>query len=152
MSAMPVGDTGSELYQRLWIAVATAWASGEFSLLNTVLSPDFTWQTHTSSDPLTREDLKHVLMQVRHALPDIAFDVEDYVEGDCKLALRWTVRATHSRHYYGIPPTNRVVTSSGAAFATTTADNLISDTWSTWDPRDLLRGVGIIFLEPKNDS
>lgn len=135
-----------DVQQRLMIAVGTAWTSGEFNLLNTVLSPSFTWHTTTSADVLTREDLKDLLMQVRHALPDIDFVVDDFVESAETLAMRWTVKATHSRLYYGIPPTYRQISSQGAAFATVT-DDLISHTWSTWDPRDLLRGVGIIFLE-----
>jgi steroid delta-isomerase-like uncharacterized protein len=139
-----------ELHQRLLIAVGTAWSSGEFNLLNTVLSQNFTWHTNTSPDVLTREDLKDLLMQVRHALPDISFVIEDFVESERTLAMRWTLTATHSRVYYGVPPTNRTVNSSGAAFATMT-DGLITHTWSTWDPRDLLRGVGIIFLELNDD-
>jgi steroid delta-isomerase-like uncharacterized protein len=144
-------DTGQELHERLVIAVGTAWSSGEFSLLNTVLSPSFTWHTNTSHDVLTREDLKDLLMQVRHALPDIRFEIDDFVEMGQRLAMRWTLRATHSRVYYGIPPTHRVINSSGAAFATL-SDDLISHTWATWDPRDLLRGVGIIFLEVNDDD
>src|SRR3989442_11979383 len=99
MVTMP--DTGQKLHERLVIAMGTAWSSGEFSLLNTVLSPSFTWHTNTSPDVLTREDLKDLLMQVRHALPDIRFEIDDFVEMDERLAMRWTLRATHSRVYYG---------------------------------------------------
>lgn len=141
----------SELYERLAIAVGTAWVSGEFNLLNTVLGPCFTWRTNTSKDVLTREDLKDLLMQVRHALPDITFRIDDHVGSEETLAIRWTVTATHKRMYYGVPPTHRVISSSGAAFATI-SDDLISSVWSTWDPRDLLRGVGIIFLEVGDDD
>ena len=140
-----------ELYERLNDAIVTAWSSGEFNLLNTVLSPNFEWHTSTSPDVLGREDLKDLLVQVRHALPDIGFAIEDYVESENTLAVRWTTRATHSRVYYGIPPTHRVINSTGAAFATVT-DDLISHVWSTWDPRSLLRGVGIIFLEIKDED
>lgn len=139
-------STRHDLQKRVAIAVGTAWASGEFNLLNTVLSPTFTWHTSNSADVLTREDLKDLLMQVRHAMPDIDFTMDDVVEAGDKLAMRWTIKATHSRLYYGVPPTNRIITSCGSAFVTVT-DDLISHTWSTWDPRDLMRGVGIIFLE-----
>jgi steroid delta-isomerase-like uncharacterized protein len=62
----------------------------------------------------------HSLMQYKQgmsafhsAFPDLQFTIEEEIaEGD-KIAVRWTLRATHLGEYQGRPPTGKAVTVTG---------------------------------------
>lgn len=47
------------------------------------------------------------------AFPDLHFTIEDEVAEGNKVAVRWTLRATHRGEYQGRPPTGKAVTVTG---------------------------------------
>jgi len=47
------------------------------------------------------------------AFPDLHFTIEDEIAEGNKIAIRWTLRATHLGEYQGRPPTGKTVTVTG---------------------------------------
>lgn len=47
------------------------------------------------------------------AFPDLQFTVEDEIAEGNKIAVRWTLRATHLGEYQGRPPTGKAITVTG---------------------------------------
>jgi steroid delta-isomerase-like uncharacterized protein len=131
--------------QRLETTATTAWTTGRFDMLDEVLSPDYIWYLTTAPEGFHREQLDAILVQIREALPDMAVQIDDFLQDGDRIAVRWSSRGTHQNHFFGVPPTGRVATASGALFARLKGD-IVIESWSTWDPRDMLHGLGIIFL------
>jgi steroid delta-isomerase-like uncharacterized protein len=50
---------------------------------------------------------------LRAAFPDLHLTVEDSIAEEDRVVNRWRFRGTHRGEFYGVPPTEREVTTSG---------------------------------------
>ena len=65
------------------------------------------------------------------------------------MVIRWRSRGTHTETFLDVPPTGRAVEVVGVTFATFDGDRVTAE-WVTWDPRQLLRALGIISIGEGN--
>jgi predicted ester cyclase len=76
------------------------------------------------------------------AFPDFAYTIDDlFAEGD-RVALRWTLTATHMGPYGGLQPTGMRIEVSGI-FICQCADGKIAKSWGVWDTATVMRQLGV---------
>ena len=77
------------------------------------------------------------------AFPDIRQSADDiFAEGD-RVAVRWSSSGTHQGEYFGIPPTNRLVTANGMAIDRFAGGKIVEE-WMNTDMLGLLRQLGVV--------
>ena len=113
---------------------------GSTDLLTGLVAAD-----HIGHDPLGDhygpEGLRITVAEYRAAFPDLALTVEDMVTAKDKVVHRFTLRGTHSGSFMGIPPTGRVVTTSGIVIDRL-ADGKVVESWVSLDALNLMRQLG----------
>lgn len=77
------------------------------------------------------------------AFPDLERTVEDLVAGGDKVVARWSARGTHLGDFNGIPPTGRVVQSSGITIFRLAGGKIVEE-WSESDMLGLLGQLGAV--------
>jgi len=60
-------------------------------------------------------DYKQGMAAFRTAFPDLHFTIEEEIAEGNKVAVRWTLRATHLGEYQGRPPTGKTVAVTGVS-------------------------------------
>lgn len=128
--------------RQVWHAV---WDDGDVDALDVLLADDFERTTHGSLRPLNSEEFKDAIRATREAFPDLTTTVEDLIEQDGQLAIYWSSTGTHRSELFGVPATNRRVSTYGSNFCTF-VDGRLSRERVTWDPRQLLTALGITSL------
>ena len=89
------------------------------------------------------EEFKPFLRQIRGALPDIHFTIEETLAEDDRVAVRWTARASHQGDHLGVPATGKSVEVGGMAFALI-RDGKMVDSHNVWDRQLLLQELGLV--------
>jgi len=84
-----------------------------FHMINKLCSPTFLPNNLPSDIPATREGLKQVANAMHHVFPDIHFTIEDMIEEQDKVVIRWNSTATHQDNFMGITVTNKLVRRNG---------------------------------------
>lgn len=89
------------------------------------------------------DGLKQIVAGYRVIFPDHHFTVDDLVaEGD-KVAIRWTMRGTHSGELRDIRPTGKKVTLTGMSIFRV-AGGKIAEDWVSPDTLGLLQQLGAV--------
>ena len=78
------------------------------------------------------QEFKDARTQLLDAFPDLVLTVDDIMEQDDKVAVRWSVRATHGGPGLGMPATNRPVTFRGMTWMEL-RDGQIVRGWDSWN-------------------
>jgi steroid delta-isomerase-like uncharacterized protein len=90
------------------------------------------------------EDVKKFVMEYRSAFSDIEDIVEDMIgEGD-KVVTRWTLRATHTGEFRGIPATDKRITFAGIGIFRFSEEGEVVESWDSLDQLGMLRQLGVI--------
>ena len=97
---------------------------------------------HTKSGPKDIEVLRKEISDSRTAFPNLDTEILETVEQGDMVAIRWRSQGTHTGSFMGVPPTERVVSVTGASFCRF-ADDLLAEEWVVWDPRELLSAMKI---------
>ena len=117
-----------------------AWGNGDVEAFESILAPDYV--RHTKSGAKDIEVLRQEINDSRTAFPDLDTEILDTVEQGDMVAIRWRSQGTHTGSFMGVPPTERVVSVTGASFCRF-ADDLLAEEWVVWDPRELLSAMKI---------
>jgi steroid delta-isomerase-like uncharacterized protein len=83
-----------------------------------------------------KEARRHLLM----VFPDLDITIEDAIEQDTRVAVRWTARATHRGEGLGVPPTNRQVSFRGITWLEL-RDGKIVRGWDSWNLGGLIESL-----------
>jgi steroid delta-isomerase-like uncharacterized protein len=70
--------------------------------------------------------------QLLEMFPDLNIQVEDVIEQDHKVAVRWSARATHRGQALGIAPTNRPVSFRGMTWLELDGGQIVRG-WDSWN-------------------
>jgi steroid delta-isomerase-like uncharacterized protein len=90
------------------------------------------------------EDVKKFVTEYRSAFSDIEDVVEDMIgEGD-KVVTRWTLRATHTGEFRGIPATDKRITITGIGIFRFSEEGEVMESWDSLDQLGMLRQLGVI--------
>ncbi|MEX5721822.1 ester cyclase [Geodermatophilus maliterrae] len=77
---------------------------------------------------------------MKRAFPDVTVQIEDVVASDDRVAVRLTLRGTHTGEFEGIPATGRAVEYSSNEFYRF-ADGVIAEEWICSDTATLHRQI-----------
>lgn len=119
------------------------WAEGGEATVNELLAQDaIGWmEGRVVNSP---QDFQNARRQLLDIFPDLAITVDDVVEQDNKVVVRWSVQATHRGPGLGVAPTNRPVSFRGMTWMEL-RDGQIVRGWDSWN----LGGLILTLMEPK---
>ena len=78
-----------------------------------ILAPGFLLYDPLSPEPVGRETFLGMLRALFISFPDIHYRAEEEFTEVSKVAIRWTMSATHKGSFMGVAPTGKKVTISG---------------------------------------
>lgn len=82
----------------------------------------------------------------RAGFPEARFIVEDVIaEGD-RVVVRYTVEATHTGNFYGIPATGKAISMSGISIYRLTGGKL-AEAWVQYDQLGLMQQIGVVPMQ-----
>jgi steroid delta-isomerase-like uncharacterized protein len=83
-------------------------------------------------------DFKDARRALLETFPDLTITVDDLVHEGDKVAVQWTVNATHAGDGLGIPATNRKVTFRGMTWLEIRDGRVVSG-WDSWNLGGLIQ-------------
>ncbi|HET7077321.1 MAG TPA: ester cyclase [Chloroflexia bacterium] len=116
---------------------------GNLAALDTLAEDDYIENNPLPGQGTGREGFKQRVGGLRAAFPDIRYTIEDMVAKGDRVALRWSMRATHGGEILGIPATGQQVTMAGLDIYRL-ADGRLAEHWDQVDVMGLLQQLGVI--------
>lgn len=117
------------------------WNERDRAAIDEAIAPEFI--QHTPGVPPGRDGVKGFFQMIDSAFPDARMTVEDVVaEGD-RVVWRFTIHATHTGPFQGIPATGRAVTITGMNIARMAGGQIV-ESWGEQDNLGLLRQLGVV--------
>jgi Predicted ester cyclase len=135
----------SELKTRVREAWHAAWDDGDMTVLDGLLSEAFVRSTYGSAASLNSTELKESIEATRAAFPDLTTTIDSIIEENGQLAIFWSSTGTHRSELFGVPATNRTIETNGCNLCGFENGKMTRER-VTWDPRQLLRALGITSL------
>ena len=120
-----------------------AWNEGKLDDCYALLAPEIVDHAVPPGFPPGLEGVKQSTALVRNAFPDGQFTIEDLIAEGEEVMVRWTVRATHTGNFFGIPPTGKQVAVAGIDIARI-ADGKAVEHWRIFDQLGLLQQLGVV--------
>jgi steroid delta-isomerase-like uncharacterized protein len=107
------------------------WVAGGEAVVDQLLAQDsIGWmEGRTITGPTDFKDARRTLL---HVFPDLVIRVEDVIEQNSKVAVRWTASATHRGEGLGVSPTNRRVAFRGITWLEF-KDGRVIRGWDSWN-------------------
>jgi predicted ester cyclase len=119
--------------------VAEVFNTGNLTVIDQIGAHDLCVHYPQANAPLCGlEKIKRAFSRARAAFSDAYFVVEDSIAAGDSVVIRWTGRATHSGTFWGIQPTGRLVTWTGATIYRFVAGK-ITEIWFHADALSLLQ-------------
>jgi steroid delta-isomerase-like uncharacterized protein len=114
-----------------------AFNAQDLEAIDELFAPDYVLHLAGAPDVQGSESLRQMVAQSFSNLSDAILRVEDMVaEGD-KVVTRWTMTATHSGEFMGVPPTDRRLTMSGIIIDRF-VDGRVVEAWESFDMYGLM--------------
>lgn len=120
-----------------------AWNEGRLEDCYALLAPEIVDHAVPPGFPTGLEGVKQSTALVRSAFPDGQFTIEDLLAEGEQVVARWTVRATQSGDFFGIPPTGKQVAVTGIDIVRL-ADGKAVEHWRIFDQLGLLQQLGAV--------
>ncbi len=112
------------------------------SLYDQYYAPDFIYHDVSGQD-INREKALQNNIKGLAAFPDVNYSVDDILaEGD-KVAVRFTMRATHKGTFMGAPATGKRIEVKGVEIDKV-VQGKISETWDYLDSAGMMNQIGLI--------
>ena len=89
------------------------------------------------------EEFKPFVANIRAAIPDTRIQIDDMLSEGDRVAVRVTLKGTHTGEGLGVPPTGRRVSIQGIIIARFVAGRMV-EAWNSYDQLGLLRQVGAL--------
>jgi steroid delta-isomerase-like uncharacterized protein len=112
-----------------------------FDLFPELFDPDFVWHGGSFGDTRGLDEFAQVIEPFYKAFPDLRITVDDLFGEDDRVLARFTVTATHSGEFLGVPPTGKQVTWTGQPIYRL-ADGKIVEEWFLEDTFGLMQALG----------
>jgi steroid delta-isomerase-like uncharacterized protein len=127
------------------------WNQGDPGAFDALLSPDYERMSGTEGKRQTAADLKGIARTTLLAFPDLVTKIDDLIEQDDTIALRWYSHGHHDGTLSGIPATGIDVHVSGVVFYEFEGDQVRAE-MATWDSRQLHRAIGFVNITAQDDE
>lgn len=115
---------------------------GRLDRLGEVVSDDF-----TSAGPQRGPAAFAVIGELRAAFPDLRYDIKEVVADRDRVAVRWTLRGTHTGKFKTYEPTGKRIANNGFAIFRVENGKLVGGTVET-DRLGFLLTIGVIPYDP----
>ncbi|WP_324590060.1 flavin reductase [Citricoccus sp.] len=123
-----------------------AWDHGQLDALDAVLAEDYVRYSAANEQPLSRQQYKDQIREVRAAFPDLTTTVDALLLDGDQAAMFWHSVGTFSAPLHDVPPTGTVVTTRGSNVLTFRDGKIVREE-VTWDASELLADVGLPSLK-----
>ena len=125
--------------------VERVWISEDLDFVDEVFAEKYL--SHQSDGSVLErgpEDVKKFVREYRSAFSDVENTIDDMFGEDDRVLNRWTIEATHTGDFRGIPATNRRVRFSGMGIFRFSDEGRVVESWDSMDQLGLLRQLGVI--------
>ena len=129
-------STNAESARRWFTEV---WVPGGEKTVHELMAEDATGYME-GADLRSREEFLVEREKLLHAFPDLAIRVDDVIEQGSKVAVRWSVRATHNGDGLGVPASHRRVSFRGMTWLEF-KDGRIVLGWDSWNLGGMLQSL-----------
>lgn len=110
---------------------------GRFDLLDELVSANYADRSLPSGvTPRT------AIEAFRAGFPDTTVHVEHQVEEGDTVVSRWTIEASHTGDFFGVPPTGRRISLAGFSEYRFCEDKM-AESWVTYDQLGLMQQLGV---------
>jgi steroid delta-isomerase-like uncharacterized protein len=135
-------DGAKQVFTRYFDEVTN---KGRLDLVDEIFAADYAHHDPANPDEAIGGvgDVKFHLSALRNAFPDITFTVDEMVEDDDTILVRWTAQCTHTGDYFGIPPTGKSAVITGMN-TWRMADGKAVEGWVNRDDLGLLQQIGVV--------
>lgn len=82
-------------------------------------------------------------MSMLGGIPDADIEIQEYLETDNRVTVRWTVTGTHQNDLFGLPPTEESFEITGLAIFRM-EDGKIAEKWYQQDDLGMLQQTGVV--------
>ena len=96
-------------------------------------------------------EFKIFVANIRGAIPDTHISIDDIFSDGDRVAVRITLRGTHTGNGLGVPPTGRRVSIQGIIIVRL-VEGRITEGWNSYDQLGLLRQTGVLPGAGKRDT
>jgi len=117
------------------------WNPWNFAKADELLAPDITFRGTLGSELKGRDAFRDYMRKVRAAFPDFHNTIVQMTAEDDRVTARTFYRGTHRGEIFGVAPTGKAISYSGAAFFRI-ADGQVIEGWVLGDLVGLLRQLG----------
>jgi steroid delta-isomerase-like uncharacterized protein len=125
------------------------WNQGREAAIDELMAPDAPIHGIAGPDQVHRGPaaFKPFWAQLRAALPDIRFTMDDVISQGDRVAARWTARMTHTGDQLGVVATHKQLCITGMVFARI-KDGKLVEGWNSWDQLTFTRELGLPIAGP----
>ena len=116
--------------------------TGNFALLDQLMTTDFVDHTPRPGVAPTRDGIKQSMIELRTALPDVRYPIEDSVSCGNEVVHRLQATGTMTGPLMGIPPTGKTATWSEVHIGRG-VDGRLTEHWGLIDQLGMLVQLGI---------
>lgn len=119
------------------------WNKRRVELVDELMSPSHAMHdNHLPDSGVGPEAYKRQVARFVTAFPDLRFTVEDMVAENDRVAVGWTISATHKGEFRGISPTGKKISVEGITIHHI-ADGKIMDSYANADYLGLMQQLGV---------
>ena len=123
--------------------IANAFSTGDLSIFDEVMAPQYVEHNPTPGQAPGTEGLKQMATMMRTGFPDIQVTIEDLIaEGD-KVVGRVTARGTHRGEFMGTAPTNKAITMEEIHIVRFSQGKMVEH-WGVEDALGLMQQLGLV--------
>ena len=138
-------EKNKELWEKIFLS---RYNDGDQNGMIDDLSDSYIWQgsygmAYKKPQLVNGVPIDKLFKEFASGFSDISIDHNMLGEGDL-LASHFTVTATHTGNYFGIPPTGKIISFFGTAIAKFDSDGKLVHEWELWDEIILLRQLGLL--------
>ncbi|HQU74606.1 MAG TPA: ester cyclase [Calditrichia bacterium] len=99
-----------EVEKLIMLYFEEVWNLGKLDILEDIIDPEYVNHSPgTPNPPRGPVGLRPIIAAMRKAIPDLNYEVLDWVYGDNKVAIRSRMTGTHREELFGIPPTGKKI-------------------------------------------
>ena len=118
------------------------WCNGNEDAVDELVSEDVVDHQRPEGWPAGREGIRMLVRVWREGFPDMRETIEDMIAEDDKVVCRFTIDATNTVPFLGMPPTGRRIRISGIDIVRV-RDGRICEFWYNEDALGLYQQLGI---------
>jgi steroid delta-isomerase-like uncharacterized protein len=115
----------------------------DISVADQIYSTDLVTHTPNVPRPGNLAQLKKDVAEVYEAFPDLHLTIDDLFAGGDRVTKRWTLQATHTKEWQGIPATGKKIVVTGINIFRM-KDGKIVEFWEYMDLLGLLQQLGVV--------